>query len=212
MAKRRKPKYVERPTARPKTERVAVSSPTVPGAREEVEFVPGHVDRMYARRQFGRNKSENEFAFRAADRLRRAYEMLHGAVGGVMDFDRARGSGGAPVGPHVGYLQAAETMRQAKQLLYPLDYTVISFCVMEGHTIENTTMIIRGSSQRHDREEIGRCLRSGLQRLAEHWFGSAGGLVTSRPLRAWADPKNEMTPIAPGVIDRGNVYVAGRDK
>jgi hypothetical protein len=201
---------VEAPTARPKTERIAVSSPTVPGAREEVEYVPGHVDNMRARKQFGQSKSENEFAFRAADRLRRAHETLYGAVGGVMDFDRVRGRGAAPAAPHESYLQAAETMSEAKQFLYPLDYRCVELCVCNGFTIEQAAAVIRRRTPtRADREEIARCLRQGLQQLAQRWFGSGERHDRHAGVRSWRDPQNETTPAVAGVVEVGGVYVGG---
>lgn len=208
---KKKAKRVEMPTARPKTERIAVSSPTVPGAREEVEYVPGHVDNMRARKQFGKTKPENEFAYKAADRIRRAHETLYGAVGGVMDFDRVRGRGAAPMGPHDSYLQAAETMREAKQTLYALDYRTIQLCVCQGFTIEQAaTVILKRHATRADREEIGRCLRQGLQQLAERWFGSGDRGERTSKVRSWRDPSNETTPAVAGVVEAGGVYVGDR--
>ncbi len=210
MAKKKQSKRVVIPTARPKTERIAVSSPTVPGAREEVEYVPGHVDHLRARKQFGKTKAENEFAFRAADRIRRAHETLYGAVGGVMDFDRVRGRGAAPMGPSDSYLQAAETMREAKQSLYALDYRAVQLCVCQGFTIEQAATVIRKRvATRADREEVGRCLRQGLQQLAERWFGTGDRGDRTSKVRSWRDPENETTPAMAGVVEVGGVYVGG---
>lgn len=207
----KKQKRVEAPTARPKTERIAVSSPTVPGAREELEYVPSPIDLMRARKQFGRTKGENDFAFRAADRLRRAHETLYGSVGGVMDFDRVRGRGATPMGPHDSYLQAAETIREAKLVLYPLDFRTVELCVCQGYTIEQaSSMIRRRPATRMDRLEIGRCLRQGLQQLAERWFGTTGDpRMAKREMRSWIDPTNETTPAVAGVVDQGRAYVSG---
>lgn len=209
MAKK-KSKRVEIPTARPKTERIAVSSPTVPGAREEVEYVPGSVDLMRARKQFGRTKSENEFAYRAADRLRHAHETLYGSVGGVMDFDRPRGGGATPMGPHDGYLQAAETMRDARMALYPLDHRVVMLCSCQGYSVEQAAEIIyKRTPTRGEKEEIGRCLRVGLQQLAERWFGSGDRGGRAAKVRVWQHPENETTPAVAGVVEVGGVYVGG---
>lgn len=207
---KKKLKRVEIPTARPKTERVAVSSPTVPGAREEVDYVPGHADRMRARGQFGKTRAENEFAFKAADRMRRAHETLYGAVGGVMDFDRVRGRGATPMGPHESYLQAAETMREAKRMLYSLDFRVVELCVCKGFTVEQAASVIhRRTATRMDKLETGRCLRQGLQRLAEEWFGTGDRGDHTSKVRSWRDPQSETTPAQAGVVEVGGVYVGG---
>lgn len=210
MTKRKKLKRVESPTARPKTERIAVSSPTVPGAREEVEFVPDNVDRMRARRLLGRTRAENEFNFRAADRIRNAYTMLHGSVGGTLDIDRVRGHGASPSGPSDSYLFAAEVMRDVKTHLYPVDRRAVELCICEGFLIAEATSIIRRRpATRADREEIGRCLRQGLQLLAERWFGCAGDQrMVSRKIRTWSDPANETTPATAGVVVAGGAYVS----
>lgn len=211
MAKTKKAKRAEIPTARPKTQRMMVSSPTVPGFREEVDYVPGSVDHMRARKQFGKTRAENEFAFRAADRVRRAHETLHGAVGGAMDFDRVRGRGASPMGPHETYLQAAETMGEIKRVLYPLDHRVVELVVCHGMTIEKAAEIIRRRTPtRSDKEDIGRSLRQGLAQLADRWFGSSQKNARSE-IESWRDPHAQHTEAVPGVIDPGKtVHATGR--
>lgn len=211
MPKKKQSKRVDTPTARPKTERIAVSSPTVPGAREEVDYVPCHADRMRARGQYGKTRAENEFAFKAADRMRRAHETLYGAVGGVMDFDRVRGRGATPMGPSDSYLQAAETIREAKQMLYSLDYRIVDLCVCQGFTVEQAASVIyRRQATRTDRLETGRCLRQGLQQLAERWFGTGDRHDRTSKVRSWRDPETETTPAVAGVVEVGGVYVGDR--
>lgn len=211
MAKKKTAKRMELPTARPKTQRIMVSSPSVPGFREEVDYVPGSVDHMRARKQFGKTKTENEFAYKAADRVRRAHETLHGAVGSSMDFDRVRGHGATPMGPHETYLQAAETMSEIKRVLYALDYRVVELVVCHGYTIEKTAEIIRRRTvTRADKEDIGRSLRQGLAQLAERWFGSSDQSDRGE-MRHWRDPDAQHTEAVAGVIDPGEtVHATGR--
>lgn len=205
---KKKTKHAPLPTARPKTHRIAVSSPTVPGARQEVDYCPDAIDVMRQRRQLGKNPTENELAFRAADRIRRAHEKIYGSVGGVMDYDKVRGHGGTPVGPHDSYLQAAETMREVRIVLYPADYRAVTLCVCEGHSIEQAAQIIkRGPPARADKEEVGRNLRQGLHVLAGRWFT---GRERAAAMRSWRDPENETTPSVDGVVEPGRVYVGGR--
>ena len=90
-----------------KTAKVNVASPYSHGI-DRVDRVIDTIEAMHKRKQIdGRQKQ-------AADRLRSAYDVLGGSVGGSMDFERARGGGtpGAPPAPPS--LEAAETLRLAR--------------------------------------------------------------------------------------------------
>jgi hypothetical protein len=66
-----------------------------------------------------------ERQWQAAQIFRSAYEVLKGAVGNVMDFDRIRGAGlpGSPPPPR--QLFAADRINEARGMLYAGDYMII---------------------------------------------------------------------------------------
>ena len=169
-------KKEESPTARPTTRRVYVSSPTVPGHRENLERVVDTVEQMWKRGQLGPSNRphENERAYRAAMKLRDAYEVVHGAVGGAMDFDRVRGAARPGMGPPLHYLEAAQTLNDVRPNLYALDERVVLLVVCEGYTIERAAEhVYKAKPSRAEKEEIGRVLRQGLAELADLWLGQA---------------------------------------
>lgn len=200
-------------TARPKTYIGSISSVTVPGAVDSVERVVNPIDHMRKRRQLASsgNKDElhklNESAYRAAERLRAAYEVVHGQVGGAMDFDRVRGAGRPGMGPPLHYLEAAGVLNDARKQLYALDYRVVILVACEGHSIERVAEMIRGPSPtRADKEDIGRSLRQGLRELAGE---AVTGDDAPRPARTWhAVDATTYSPQVAGVIERGDVVHA----
>jgi hypothetical protein len=111
-------------SARTPTRTVSVSHPTLGGLTERVERVVDTLDSML--KAGPRHLDVRQW--QAAQIFRSAYEVLEGAVGNVMDFDRIRGAGlpGSPPPPR--QLFAADRINEARGLLYAGDYMIIS-CV-----------------------------------------------------------------------------------
>lgn len=192
------------PTARPKTERQFTDSPGMPGYRDYVEHVVNPIELMRARRQL------DALAYRAASHIGAAYETINGAVGGAMDFDRARGGGSPGAPPPQHYLEAADVLSQAKKYLYPSDYRVIGLVVIEGLSIQGAAQAIHGAKpSRAEREETSRRLREGLHQLAERWWPRQAREETEREIVSHhtADAKTYSPQVA-GVIERGDVVHA----
>jgi hypothetical protein len=117
-------------SARTPTRSVSVSHPTLGGLTERVERVVDTLDSM----------------LRAGPRhlVRSAYEVLDGAVGNVMDFDRIRGAGlpGSPPPPR--QLFAAERINQARGMLYAGDFMIVTMIAGEGLSLERTAANLLG--------------------------------------------------------------------
>lgn len=167
----------------PQTERSYVSHPTLPGHVEMVSRVVDTLSAMLKRRQLGKRE------YQAADHYRTAFATLGGAMGGSMDFDRARGGStpGSPPGPHM--LIASDTVDQVKAMLYPRDYAVVYRVCALGMSIEETTEQLYGNpSTRSQRDDCSGRLRASLEAMADRWFpenrGRGGNMrshVTERP-------------------------------
>jgi hypothetical protein len=158
------------PTGRPRTERAKVSSPTVPGATEEVDRVMDTIDVMRRRRQLDYRQ------FRAAEKVRAAYDVVHGSGGNTMDPDRVCGAGTPGRPPPQIYLDAAEVLREARNGLYALDRRILLMVAGEGCSIEECAGILwgvdpaTGRALQVDAKDAGRRLRIALSELADLWF------------------------------------------
>ena len=102
--KARTARKIESPTGRPKTFKTRVSSPTVPGAVEEVDRVIDSIEHLRQRRNL------DPLAFRSAEKLRAAHDVIYGSIGGVMDMDRVRGTSNPGAPPAPAFMLAAETL------------------------------------------------------------------------------------------------------
>lgn len=188
------------PTARPKTYERRIASLSVPGAVDMVKRVGDTLENMLRRRQL------DDRSFRAGERLRNAYEVVYGQVGGSMDFDRVRGAGRPGSGPPVHYLEAAGVLNDAWRNLYSLDYKVVILIACEGHTIERAAQMIYGAKpSRADKEEIGRRLREGLRQLSG---GKNKGEAPPNPAAWHAANATAYVPSTSGIIERGGVVHA----
>ena len=205
MRARPKP-YAAPITARPPTHMVRVSSPTVPGAVEFLQHTSTPIDLMWRRDQLSFEQ------YTAAERLYRAFETVRGAgIGSTMDFDRPRGGGTQSTTPPPATLQAAEYLRQARNVLYSGAHDVIRLVVYECRTVEQAADWLHGhAATREERREVGRRLRYGLSHMAEKWWGRADG--PSGKMRAFRDAHFAMTAETPQTITPGKVAhaVAGK--
>lgn len=184
------------PSARPKTKLVTVASPTVPGAVEHVERVIDRGDVInFLQKKFPREH-------RAAERIRSAWEIVHGQAGNVMDFDRARG-GVLPGSPPLQHaLRASGDLLEAKKVLYHEDYRIVMLIAGEGCPISTAAGIVhRRTANRGEIEQVGRQFRAALGRLADHWWGGVHAHEEYRPF-AWRDPAMAFAVVA-GIIDGG---------
>lgn len=159
------------------TEPTVVSSPTVPGATESVQRV---VDTLYS---LFRRKQIEEAEYLAGERYRMALQRLEGSVGGVMDFERARGGSSPGQPPAPAYLQAAEVVSSVRKGLYPKDYAIVYRVCALGMSIEEAAFNLpdqyerdpTGRPTRAAREECGKRLRSGLSEMRDWWFPKNAG-------------------------------------
>lgn len=192
------------PTARPKMEDVTVASPTVPGAVERVQKIMDPLSTMFKRKQI------SERAYLAGDHYRLSYERLHGASGGAMDFERARGGGlpGSPPAP--AYLIASEVVSQVRRCLYPQDFAIVyRICVLGMTLREAGENLLRTSPSRQQEEDCGRRLREGLGQMADWWFPERHG--TGSRMRSHVEERATSTD-ASLVPKRGGVVHATRDR
>lgn len=205
------------PPAKPYLSDDTVEHPRLAGIQEKVVRVVNTIEHMRQRKQLGADREQNERAYRAAERMWLAHETVYGQTGGVMDLERSRG-GGVPGGPPLPrYMEAAETLRVAKAILYALDHRVVVLIACETRSIEETAQIIfRRTPTRSDKEEIGRSLRTGLRELADHWW-SAGDKRTrgdqiAASHAADADPKTKPYAVGVAPIERGKTVHATRTR
>lgn len=195
----KKTKFVPPPSARPRTRRSTVSHPTLGGMVEHVERVVDNIE--YLRKRHPRE-------FRAAERVRGAHERIQGQVGGVMDFDRARG-GALPGSPPLPiYLQAAEDLSAAKRVLYPLDHRLVTLVACHGYPIDKAAeIILRRTPARNEKEEMGKRFRIGLGELAAHWW-PPHGQNDKDELRTWHGENARPTEVNAGEVPRANAVHA----
>lgn len=97
-----------------------ISSLTVAGAVDVVQRVVDPLEVMFKASQLTKRQ------WRAIETYRDAREVIYGQTGGSMDFDRVRGAGTPGSPPAPAYFDACETLRVAKQKLYPLDYAILT--------------------------------------------------------------------------------------
>jgi hypothetical protein len=95
--------------ARQRTRTIYVSSPDNDGTRNMVQRVVDTIDFLWNRKKI------NDQEHAAALKYRAAWDMIQSTVGGVMDFERARGGGvpGGMIAPQ--YLEAADTIKHVVQ-------------------------------------------------------------------------------------------------
>jgi hypothetical protein len=94
--------------------------------------------------------------WQAAQIFRSAYEVLEGAVGNTMDFDRIRGGGlpGSPPPPR--RLFAADRLAEAEVILYVGDYCIIEKIAGIGYSLERCAGELLGHHpSKLDRTRIG---------------------------------------------------------
>lgn len=178
-----------------------MSSPTVPGAVENVERVVVRGGCEFLRKKFPRE-------YRAAERVSDAWTIVYGQAGGAMDFDRARGPGTPGAPPEPKYLSAASDLREIVRCLYPLQANVVLLVAGACLTVDQAAAMIYGRSpSRPMREEIGRQLRYGLGRLAEQWWGLPSVLFANEVPHVWRAANLEAIVTA-GTIRPGKVVHA----
>lgn len=209
------------PSACPKLINTVVSSPTVPGAIENVKRVVDTIEAMHRRRQLGASSDkelrilENDRSYRAAMRLRAAHDVVTGSIGGVMDFDRVRSGGGLGAPPPLHYREAADDLLDARKVLDDNHHHVVQLVVCEGHSIDFATQWIYGNSARAAREEVGALMRGALQSLADHWYERAELPGKSRVRRfhaADADPRTIRYSTDATSVQRGKTVTATRNR
>lgn len=193
-----------------------VSSPTVPGAREDVQRVIDTLASMLRRRQLTAREYE------AADRIRTAHAKVFGSMGGAMDFERARGSS-SPGGFGESYRQAAEYLSDIKRFLYPKDYPVVYHVCCLGYSIEQTAQRLpriferdgTGRVTRASREEAGRRLKAGLEAAADLWWPEKASMTAKdgaeiRPMRAVVSERPEWSDGLTEVPKASAVHATGK--
>jgi len=208
------------PSARPKLIDIVVDSPTVPGAVEKLKRVVDTIEAMHRRKQLAEDKDKdlramnNERAYRAAMRLRNAYDTVHGSIGGSMDFDRVRGGGALGAPPALHYREAADVLIDSRKALLAVQERVLQFIVCQGYSVEETAQRVRHSTERAAKEEMGRVLRSGLAALADFWFEP--GDVKRKLVRPYhapdVDPRSFRYSTEPGTIKAGGTATATRNR
>jgi hypothetical protein len=194
--------------APPKTAPARVDSPTVPGAVEHLTRAVSTVDAMHQRRQL------SDAQHRAAQKCCNAYEVLYGAAGGAMDYDRARGSGPPGKTPHLAALLAADTMAEAREALYDDDHVIIMLVVCQGLSIEETALRLFGADERAHKEEAGRRLRVALTELAKLWYGGDVQSRRSSPIavKPWTAPGAKHCPGEERTVPKGRAAHATSDR
>jgi hypothetical protein len=151
--------------------------PTLAGVSEPVTRVADTILGMFKRKQL------DEGEYMAGDKYRTAHQRLYSTMGGVMDFDRARGGGNSSLGPGDTYLVAAEIDSSVRKILYPKHFAIVYRVCALGMSIEEAAFNLpdqyeRDSTDRPTRaakEECGRRLRAGLSELADRWFPKNAG-------------------------------------
>lgn len=174
LAKKRKVEEMPRTAADArKTVRTTVASPYNHGI-DRPERVMDTVDVMHKRRQITAEQK------RAAEIYRDAFDECTASMGGVMDFDKVRGAGtpGAPLGPRS--MEAAETLRQAREQLGQFSRDVVEFVVGRGYSIEETAkrvsptgkdiFFFKKTVSDREVEAMGKRFRDALTELANLWF------------------------------------------
>jgi hypothetical protein len=159
-------------------------------ANDPVERV-GHITRSVpaTNRLRGKNKLDAMQSL-AADEYRDAYETVRAGLGGVMDFDRARGGSGNSAGLAEAVLIAGEKLRKAKALVGNRAIIIVEQIVCEGRGIEECTRGLYGYLEgevtaSRDVNYVGRVLREALTELSMHWHPKPKSRIRSlRPTQS----------------------------
>jgi hypothetical protein len=140
--------------------------------------------------------------WQAAQIFRSAYEVLAGACGGSMDFDRVRGGGlpGQPFGER--QLHAGGRINEARGMLYSEDYLIITDIAGEGASLDKCASTFYGRhASKADKTKVGDRLRIGLDKLADRWVPEA----KKQPMRTWRP--REAVPRSSMEAARGTIMV-----
>lgn len=164
-----------------------VVHPRVPGATERVPRVIDTVEQLWRCRQFGKDPAQAKRRHDAAIIYRAAWDMVRSSIGGVMDFDRIRGScpSGAPPAPP--YLRAANYLRQAEKKLYAFDNRIIKLVIGVGHNFIEVARMVHGDPSKGETEQIGDRFRFACDELAIIWIGPEHEHAA---LRTWRPPES----------------------
>jgi hypothetical protein len=135
-----------------------VASPTVPGAREQVERVVDPIEYLWRRGKLA------DRLYQAAKTFRDACDALVSVAGGGMDFERVR-SGNLVSSPLPRLVAAQEVITEAKKALYPVHFDIVCKCVGEGHLIKEVAPMFRMTIQ-----DCSCGLKQALQVLADRWI------------------------------------------
>jgi hypothetical protein len=152
----------------PKIEQTRVSSPTVANA---VDLVRTSVDQIDKLRRAGRISALEQ---RAAQAYRMSFDVVSGRLGGVMDFDRARG-GGQGRGYSEAELIAAETLSSASKILSPMDVEMLDSIIGHGLTCAEFALAKFGGDKdgkcsKENREYAERRLIDATKQLVACWY------------------------------------------
>lgn len=156
-----------------------------------------------ASRLRGKNKLDARQSL-AADEYRDAYETVRTSLGGVMDFDRARGGSASPPSPAEAALIAGQKLRAVKALVGQRAIIIIEHIVCEGRGIEECARIVYGyrdgqSVASRDVNYIGRALREALTEIANAWHPVID-LGRGKPV-GWSASRLEQVVGAAGTVN-----------
>lgn len=139
--------------------------------------------------------------FEAAEKLRIAYDTVHGQAGNAMDFDRSRGGGVPGRMPAQPYMLACEVLRVAKFRLYPRDYAVVFRVCIQGIRVADCGELF--GQGREGKLEAGRALKRGLSELADLWgFSNKGRKGKPSYFR-----EEESVAGDNPIVERGNTFI-----
>jgi hypothetical protein len=187
------------PSARPRTVKAYVDSPSVPGAREQVERVVDPIEYLWRRGQLG------DRPYEAAKRFRDAWDALVSGTGGAMDFERVR-SGNLVSSPLPRLVAAQEVITEAKKALYPVHFDIVCKCVGQGHLIKDVAPMVGMKEQ-----ECSCGLKQALQVLADRWIPlGARRDDRRREINAHRDFEPRSLTSTSGQVVRGRVAHADR--
>ena len=179
-------------------------------AADPIEHV-GHISRTVSAisRLTGKNKLDPR-QVTAADTYCSAFETVHASLGGAMDFDRVRGSGGGSRGLAEAVLAASQMLKQARDALGVRTTIILEQIVVHGHTTEECARLVYSYSEgqataARDINYIGRVLREALTELGMLWHPTS----SSRGVRSFRPSRSEINAGDAGVRTvGGEPYVA----
>ncbi|WP_416193721.1 hypothetical protein [Nitrobacter sp. TKz-YC01] len=155
------------------------------------------------RRLRGKNKLDQR-QHMAAETYRDAFERVRAPLGGSMDFNGRVQTRYADRSPTEACLLAAETLKEAKNLLGSQSIIIIESIVCDGRGIEECARKIYGISDddkitARDVNYVGRRLREALTELADLWHPQ-----TRRPrMQGYRPAQGEMVSGDAGVRNVG---------